>query len=117
MAAESVRVDLGLGVHVHSTRDQPTGNFNLVEIDAEVQQRRARQGRAVQPKRMVGATANLGWIDFLVGEGASQQMRVASEMGVEQVDAAAVYGHCRRGGEMGGPPGGGFRTLQVCPWA
>ena len=60
--------------------DQPAGDFDLVEIDANVQQRRARQRSAVQCQGMVGVASQLRRIDFLMREGSTEQSRVTTQM-------------------------------------
>ena len=43
-----VSIDLGPRIYVGALRDQPARNFNLVEVDADMQQRGSRQRRAVK---------------------------------------------------------------------
>src|ERR1039457_2997500 len=53
----------------------------------------------MQSQGMISVTSQRGGIDFLVGKGAAQQLRIAPQMRFEQIDAAAMHRHRRRIGK------------------
>jgi hypothetical protein len=65
-----------------------------------VQQRAARERRAVQRQGLVVVAAELGRPDLAVGVSAGEQLRVTAQVVFEQIDAAAMHGHGRRIGQL-----------------
>ncbi len=96
VATEAVSIDLGFGIDVRAMIDQPARDLDLVEINAHVQQSCARQRCAVQRKGMIGVASERGRIDFFVGKCSGQKLRIAAQVLLQQIDAAAMHGHRRR---------------------
>ena len=114
VSAEAVGVDLGFGVYVGAMIDQPARDFDLVEVDADVQQRRSRERCAVQAERVVGAASQFRRIDLFVGEGPRDQVRITAQMRFQQIDSAAVQRHHRRVGKNDATLGYQFKTAMLC---
>jgi hypothetical protein len=96
MPAKAFRVgwvDGGGGVGAGAVGEQPLGDFKFVVIDAEVKEGGAGKRGAVKGVGGIGTAAELDGKDLLVGESAMEESGVAVEVGLEQIEAAAMDGH------------------------
>ena len=79
MATKTIGVNIRLGVNIHAAYEQPARDFQLIVVDAHVQQGRSRQGGSLCGLDLVMA-AKLRWINLLVLEGSRQEFRIPAEM-------------------------------------
>jgi hypothetical protein len=99
VAAEPVRVDCRPHVGIHAPVEQPLRDLQLVEICGDVEERRSVDGR---PLRGVAVPGARGSEQKDVGdvERACEEIWIAREVRVEQVDAAAMERHDGRVGRL-----------------
>src|SRR5688500_17418766 len=81
---ESVTIDGGLRVDIHSTVKQPPRNLDLVVVGTHVKQSRAGERRPVRREDLV-VTPQLRRVDLVVRERPLQQNRIAAQMLLLQV--------------------------------
>ena len=99
VAAEAVGVDRRPRVRIHAPVEQPLRDLQLVEVRGDVEQRRPVHRRPLSRVRLPGAgrgeREDVGDV-----ERAREEVWVAREVRLEQVNAAAMERHHRRVGRL-----------------
>ena len=99
VAAEAVGVDRRPRVGIHAPVEQPLRDLQLVEVGGDVEERRPVHRRPLSGVRLPGAgrgeREDVGDV-----ERAREEIRVAREVRLEQVDAPAMERHHRRVGRL-----------------
>ena len=101
MTPKAGGVDEGAGVGVGAMSEEQVEDFALVEIDREMEQRRAGDRRAMHSgeDRILGA-AQFGRIDLAQREAAVDQSGIGAEKGAQASRVAAVERHEGRVGKL-----------------
>src|SRR5262249_49352518 len=98
-ATEVVRVDRRSRVRIHATIKQPLRDLQLVEVSSDVKKRRPMHRRPLGVVPVLGA-GGAEREDVGDVEGTREQIGIALEGWIEQVNAPAMERHYRRIGRL-----------------
>jgi hypothetical protein len=98
--AEAFRIHVRGRVHVGAMREQQLENLLLIEIDGQVQQRRAIDRRPVHPGTAVLRATELRWINLEEARPSLDQSRIATQEILEPSQVPPMKCHHRRVGQF-----------------